>query len=229
LSLRKRIEKSPAFSGFFGGIIAGYLALCDRRIDWQVEGREALIAALADGPVLILMWHSRMAMGARHWPDSHAPGTSLHHRSPLGRISGVMQRREGLVPVEMSVTRSNQAASRVAMTRFRDGASILMTGDGPVGPARELQRAPVEWAARMGVPVFAYAFSVTRGHRFDSWDRLLLPYPAGRGAIVFARYPAPVPHRPNAESRAALQGALETFLNDTTARADALLGLPPGP
>lgn len=229
MSLRRRIEKSKRVSGAFGGLLSRYLAFCNRTTDWQIDGLDEMKAALDDGPILLIMWHSRMAMGAPHWPSGHAPVTSLHHRSPLGRISGVMQRNEGLQPVEMSATRPNLAASRRVMRRFRQGVSIVMTGDGPVGPAHVLQNAPLDWASRLGAPVFAYAFSTTRGHRFDSWDRLLLPYPYGRGAQVFARYAPPIPHQPDAPDRTDLRRALEGFLDDTTARADALLGLPPGP
>lgn len=229
MSLRRRIEKSAAFSGIPGTVITRYLALCDRSTRWQIEGLDDLKAALADGPVLMMMWHSRMVMGARHWPSDHAPASSLHHRSPLGRISGVMQRQEGMTPFEMSAKRSNLVASRQVMTRFRDGISIVMTGDGPEGPAHELQSAPLDWAVRADAPIFAYAFSTTRGHRAGSWDRLLFPYPFGRGAQVFARYDQRIEAKPNRADRDALKLSLEAFLDQTTARADALLGLPPGP
>ena len=148
MSLRRRIEKSKWLSGTIGGLLSRYLALCNRTTDWQIEGLDDMKDALSEGPILLMMWHSRMAMGAPHWPSDHAPVTSLHHRSPLGRISGVMQRYEGLTPFEMSATRSNLVASRAVMKRFHQGISIVMTGDGPVGPAHKLQDAPLDWARR---------------------------------------------------------------------------------
>lgn len=224
MSLRKRIEKSERVMGFFGGAISRYLSFCNRTTKWQIEGLDEMKSALNEGPILLMMWHSRMAMGAVHWPSDHAPVSSLHHRSPLGRISGVMQRNEGLTPFEMSAKRPNLVASRKVMKRFRDGISIVMTGDGPSGPAHELQKAPLDWATRLNVPIFAYAFSTTRGHRFNSWDRLLLPYPYGRGAQVFARFPDPAPSQDGALSR-----SLKAFINQTTAQADMAIGEAPGP
>lgn len=229
MSLRKRIEKSAAFSGVLGTLVTRYLALCDRSTDWQIEGKEDLLAALQGGPVLMMMWHSRMVMGARHWPDDAAPASSLHHRSPLGRISGVMQRREGMTPFEMSHRKSNLVASRQVMKRFQDGISIVMTGDGPLGPPHKLQSAPLEWACRLNAPIFAYAFSTTRQSRAGSWDRLLFPYPFGTGAQVFARYDVPVPPTLAGTDRDALGVSLEIFLDRVTARADALVGLPDQP
>ena len=224
MSLRRRIEESKAVSGCIGGAISRYLAFCNRTIRWQIEGLDEMKAALDDGPILLIMWHSRMAMGAVHWPSDHAPVSSLHHRSPLGRISGVMQRNEGLTPFEMSARKSNLVASRQVMKRFRSGISIVMTGDGPLGPPHKLQSAPLEWASRLSAPIFAYAFSTTRGYRANSWDQFLFPYPYGKGAQVFARY-----DDIHSSDGDALKVSLESFVNHTTVRADALLGLPPGP
>ncbi|WP_411237172.1 lysophospholipid acyltransferase family protein [Marivita sp. S0852] len=228
MSLRKRIEKSAAFSALPGTLITRYLALCDRTTRWQIEGLDVLQAALADGPVLLMMWHSRMMMGARHWPDTHAPASSLHHRSPMGRISGVMQRQEGLTPFEMSRNKSNLVASRQILKRFHSGISIVMTGDGPSGPAHHLQSAPLEWACRLNAPIFAYAFSTTRGKHLSTWDRMLFPYPFGQGAQVFARYDPDTRTPLRSMDRKTLGRALEQFMDDATSRADALLGLPAG-
>ena len=112
---------------------------------------------------------------------------------------------------------------------FRAGHSIAIAGDGPVGPAHKLQDPPLDWASKLNAPVFAYAFSTTKGRRFNSWDRLLMPRLFGRGAQVFCRYTHPVPRQPDDADRAALRASLEQFLDTTTARADALLGLPPAP
>lgn len=229
MSLRSRIETSKFFLGGCGTMLSLYLALCERTTSWKVEGLDEMKAALSDGPVLLMMWHSRMAMGAPHWPTDTAPVSSLHHRSVLGRISGVTQRYEGLQPVEMSLKRSNLAASRTVMKRWSQGVSIVMTGDGPLGPAHQLQDAPLDWASRLGAPVFGYAYSTTRGRRFDSWDTFLLPCPFGKGAKVFTRYPGPIPRKLTPETRETLRTSIEAFLDNTTAHADALLGLPPGP
>ena len=89
---------------------------------------DELRAALADGPVLLIMWHSRSVMGALHWPVADAPLSSLYDRSPIGRVSGALQRRVGLQPMEMSRKLSNRAASRTVLKRVKDGVSIGMTG-----------------------------------------------------------------------------------------------------
>ncbi len=229
MSLRQRIEKSERLAALLAGLAGRYLAFCNRTTQWQVEGREDLHAALAKGPVLLVMWHSRSVMGALHWPVSSGPLSSLYASSPIGRVSGAVQRRVGLHPIEMSDKQSNRAASRMILKRVNEGISIGMTGDGPLGPPLMVKDAPLDWARATGMPVFCYAFSTTRGRRLGTWDQMLVPKPFGRGAYVFRRFAGTVPRKPDADEREALRRQFGDWMNETTQRADALLGLPLGP
>ena len=227
--LRKRIERSETLAALFAAVAGRYLAFCDRTTDWNCEGLDELRTDLANGPVLLIMWHSRSVMGALHWPVAAGLLSSLYDRSPIGRISGALQRRVGLQPMEMSKRRSNVSASRVVLKRVRAGVSIGMTGDGPLGPARVFKDAPLEWARVTGMPVYGYAFSTTKGQRLKSWDRMLVPRPLGKGALVFRKFDGEVPRKPDDIAREQLRKELATFLNDLTAKADTLAGVPEGP
>jgi lysophospholipid acyltransferase (LPLAT)-like uncharacterized protein len=131
--------------------------------------------------------------------------------------------------MEMSRKTSNRAASRIVLKRVKEGVSIGMTGDGPLGPALELKDAPIDWARATGLPVFAYAFATTRGRRLKTWDQMLLPNPFGRGAYVFRRYAGVVPRDLAQDQRDRLRTELEEWLSQTTHYADALVERPPGP
>ena len=56
-----------------------------------------------------------------------------------------------------------------------------------------------------------------------------MPYQNARGGKVFARFDVTSPRKVTGTDRAALRGAVEGFMNTTTARADAILGLSPRP
>ena len=228
MSLRKRIEKSQFLATVLAGIAGSYLAFCNRTTQWKVEGLEDLRAALADGPVLLIMWHSRSVMGALHWPVADGPLSSLYDRSPIGRVSGALQRRAGLQPMEMSRKLSNRAASRIVLQRVKEGVSIGMTGDGPLGPALKVKDAPLDWARATGMPVFCYAFSTTRGRRLTSWDQMLVPHPFGKGGYVFRRFPGTVPRKLDAAEREALRRDICNWMNETMAHADQLAGVEAG-
>ena len=229
MSLRKRIETSEFLAALLARIAGGYLAFCNRTTSWQVEGLDDLKTALDDGPVLLVMWHSRSVMGALHWPVDAAPLSSLYDKSPIGRVSGALQRRVGLQPMEMSRKLSNRAASRTVLRRVKEGVSIGMTGDGPLGPALLVKDAPLEWARATGLPVFCYAFSTSKSRRLSSWDQMMVPKPFGNGAYVFQRAGLSASRKMTDDEIEMLRTNLQQALTDAAHRADALAGVAPGP
>ncbi|MFU8825183.1 lysophospholipid acyltransferase family protein [Yoonia sp.] len=223
LSLRQKIEQSERLADVLAWFAGAYLALCNRTTRWHIEGRDDLRAAIDKGPILILMWHERSVLGALHWPATNGPLSSLYDSSPIGRVSGALQRRAGLQSMQMSRKTSNLAASRIVLKRVREGVSIGMTGDGPLGPARQMKDAPIEWARVTGMPVFCYAFATSRGRRLKTWDKMVLPRMFGQGAIVFARFDKDIPRKMPEAAQDALREDLRVFMDATTARADVLV------
>lgn len=229
MSLRKRIEQSESLAAFLAAIIGRYLTFCDRTTRWEKKGQKELQAALAEGPVLLVIWHSRLVMVGHHWPRKSGSLSTLHDTSPIARVVGAAHRRLDLHPIEMSPRRANRAASRKVLTRVREGISIGITADGPLGPALVLGDPPLEWARTTGLPIFSYAFSTTRGWRTRSWDKMLMPRPFGRGAIVFRRHPTKAARKMDDAAIEALRRDLGELLNETKAEADRLIGLQVGP
>jgi lysophospholipid acyltransferase (LPLAT)-like uncharacterized protein len=106
--------------------------------------------------------------------------------------------------------------------RLKGGISVGLTGDGPVGPARVLKDAPLDWARAAGVPVFVYAFAMSRQKRLKTWDKMILPMPFSRGVVVYAKFSDPLPRRIEAEALAALRADLARTLTEVVERAESL-------
>ncbi|HSG36046.1 MAG TPA: DUF374 domain-containing protein [Paracoccaceae bacterium] len=211
-----------------GRIYAAYIWLVFRTTRWEVRGAEELRAAMKDGPVIYLLWHSRTLMAIPLWPQGLTPITVPTAANRDGRISAVTHSRFNGTPFSMNFRRSNKGASRQILRLIRSGASIGITGDGPFGPRRVLQEAPLEWARISGLPVFLHANSVRRQSRLPGWDRMLFPWPFSRGAAVYRRWDADVPRQMDEAQRADLLNRLSDALDAATAEADALVGLPAG-
>ncbi len=229
MSLRKRLSRAPALIGIVGGLTTAYLRLCLRTTRWERRGEDELRTALAQGPVLVVLRHSRLMMAPLHWPKDVSDLSTLHDTSPIALVVGDTHKRIGLAPMAMSRRSSNLVMSRAVLKRLRLGISIGLTADGPLGPAEGINDPPLDWARITGRPVFFYAYSVDRQRRANSWDRLLLPRPWARGAVVFHRWDGTVPRKAEGPERETARTEMKAGLDAVTAEADAMVGLPPGP
>ena len=223
--LRRRIENSALLARVLATVIAWYLRFCRKTTSWEVRGLEALEADMADGPVLCALWHGRLLMIAPHWPRQFGSLSCLHDTAPIGRAAGALQAYFGLQPIEMSAKRSNVTASRVVMKRARDGVSIGITADGPIGPGFEVQDAPLEWARIMQRPIYGYAFATKRHKTLKTWDDMMLPLPFTKGAIVFDRLDVSVQRKAKVEQIEAGRAAMKRELDRVMQAADDLAGI----
>lgn len=219
--LRRKLENSDRLARAVAGGVGGYLRLCQRTIDWKYDGLDALKAQLAQGPVLVMMWHQSVLMGPLHWPIAEGPLSALHASSPIGRVAGAFQRSQGMTSVSMSEG-GNIGASRHVLRSARNGISISIACDGPKGPARQVKDAPLSWARKTELPIWAYTFATTRGRHLNTWDRMWLPKPFGKGVMVFRKFEGDL----DAEL-AASRGQIMTFLNEATDHANTLLSNAP--
>lgn len=224
VSLRRRLETSPLLIGLVARIMAGWVRFCDATTRWDRRGWDDLQAALASGPVVLLLWHECSAYGMKHWPSHWGPLTSLTDSSPAGRVSGAVQARFGLRPIVMAAKASNRAASREVMRRMGGGISIGLTGDGPTGPARVLKDAGLDWARATGAPVFLYAFGCARQHRLRTWDRMIWPRPFTRGVTLYRRWEGSLPRRATPEEIGAARDSIAAALTGLTEEASRRAG-----
>jgi lysophospholipid acyltransferase (LPLAT)-like uncharacterized protein len=220
--LRRRIETSSRLAHWLAAGLGRYLAWCDRTTTWTVEGRDALLADLAQGPVIYAMWHARTLLAPAHFPGPRGSMVSLHDGSPIGRVGGEVQRYFGLVPVQMTGDVSRVAAARHVVQAVRARQSVGVTGDGPKGPVHVLNEAAPEWARITGYPVWGYAFAMSRCWRLGTWDSMVLPRPYGRGAIVFRRLDGTIDRKADPARMTAAATAITALLTTATARAETL-------
>lgn len=229
MTLASRLRNSVFLERLLARLLAAYLALCWRTTRWQGDGHGELRAALAEGPVVILLWHSRTVIGAHTLPRDAGRFAVLHDPAPAGRLAGATVARVGVRPVRIGADTAPASVLREAMALLRDGTSLIVTGDGPDGPARQLRQAPIDWLRIAGRPVFLFAVTTRRQRRLSSWDRLLFPLPFTRGAFLYRRWGGTVPRRITPGEAEALRATIGRALDAVTAECDAMAGLPPGP
>jgi len=219
--LRQRIDRSDRLARLFGRLLSIYLGLCWRSGRWVAEGQDALGAALADGPVVLICWHGRSMMTMTTW-QARAPMAMPRDPSPAGRVAAAALENLGSKPFAIDMKGGNFGPVRRMIGLVREGASLALTGDGPKGPVHVAKQSTIDWARATGRPVFATAWAQRRPWRLTSWDRLMVPKPFGRGAYVYREIPGGFSKAASQAERADIRDGLSKALSEVAARADAL-------
>jgi lysophospholipid acyltransferase (LPLAT)-like uncharacterized protein len=235
----KKLLQSDFMQTLIATIIVGYLKFCYATTTWQVEGQEA-VESIWDGkgPVVLMFWHGRLHLGHASWPrDRGQPVCVLASMSKSGDVSVKINTRFGYHSIRgSSAKKSDPSKQKGGAGAFRElirwirgdketgGRCVAMTPDGPRGPSRVMTEGSLKLSQISQAPLVVLGQSTKTFLEFNTWDRMRVPLPFTKGAMVWAVLP-PVPTDTDEAALEALRLESEQALTAVTNRADALLGL----
>ena len=133
--------------------------------------------------VILAFWHDQLFLMAKGY---RGPGAQVMiSASKDGELIARTMDYFGIGSVRGSSTRGGKAAFREMLELARQPVDLVITPDGPKGPRHQVKEGVVQLARLSGRPVVPMAFACSRGYRFNSWDRFLMPFPPGRGVFSF--------------------------------------------
>lgn len=154
--------------------------LCSRReivVDPEVERmwerKEKMILSL---------WHDQLLLMAKAYTHK---AQILISASRDGELIARTMAHMGQKAVRGSSSRGGSAAFKQLLRLAREPYDLVITPDGPRGPRHEIKEGVVHLARLSKRAVVPMTMACSRGHRFASWDRFLLPYPFGRLVFVY--------------------------------------------
>jgi lysophospholipid acyltransferase (LPLAT)-like uncharacterized protein len=222
-SWRQRL--GVALAGWTIGILLRmvYATLRVRYVD--ASGLLARRAA-GGGPVVGAFWHETIPLTPLlvhrvRWPGRVTALLSQHRDA---EIAARALAHFGITTVRGSSTRGWLGGLRGLLAARARGEDVVIVPDGPRGPRREAKEGVVQLARATGMPLIAFGAAVWPVRRLHSWDRMQIPLPFARVALVAA--PVDVPPRGETLAPGVLQARLETVLARVTAEAEAAVGQP---
>lgn len=188
----KSLLRTPQAQTVLAVLMAAYLRFALRTTRWSLAGSEHYEPFAAGRPVIFAFWHEflpsapaivryRSSLPGYHWTQLY----TLVSRHRDGRLIGEIVRRLGIEPIHGSSSRGGAAGLRNLAMALRGGGQIGITPDGPRGPRRQAAPGMAQLAALAGVPVVPCAARTTLALQFNTWDRMRIPLPFGRGTMVF--------------------------------------------
>lgn len=164
-------------------LAARVIRLLGRLQRTEILGAEHPRNCWLDGErVIFAFWHDELLLMPNCYRGEGAK--ILISASKDGELIARTVAHFGMGAVRGSSRHGGRAAFRGLLELGREPFDLAITPDGPKGPRHQLKEGVVQLARLTGRPVVPLAFACSRGHRFASWDRFLLPYPFGRGVFV---------------------------------------------
>lgn len=197
-----------------GWLASVYLRFVFRTNRWVSEGQEHL------GPgAIIVFWHEHMAMASFAWKRG-LPFFMLISPNADGRIIAHTVRHLGIESISGTGSKHGRPNLLLLLRRLKDGLNVGLTPDGPQGPRHCVHEGVFNLALLSQCRVIPFSYALTRKRRLSSWDRFLVPYPFGRGALVVG---TPIPPPSGTSEKDAFLTAVRDALIAATTRAETIV------
>lgn len=221
----KKLIREPWAQATLGWLLWLVLVVARRTVRWRHEGLEKVEPVLKDdAPAIALVWHGRipLALGlAQIWWRRNKLRTMVSPSSDgefiaqaLARARFPAIRISSAKPGDSAKARGAIIAIREALNWLKDGGVFVITPDGPRGPYEVIAPGAVQIAKRSGAPVYFMGVAASPAWRLDTWDKVMIARPFGRGATVWDG-PYHVP--PDADD-----AQVEALIADWSARLSAV-------
>ena len=114
---------------------------------------------------------------------------SLSSQSDEGLISGRLQELMGFRVIYGSSElgrgkRGARSATMKLLKALKEGSSVGITVDGPIGPAFKVQKGILYLSQKTKRPIVPVVARVSRAIVFNSWDRFTIPLPFSKVTIL---------------------------------------------
>ena len=166
--------------------------------------------------VIYAMWHEYLLVPIIHF--HHPRACLLISQHADGSIVAEICKHLRMATMRGSSTRGGVEAVRRLLKPGRT-RMLAVTPDGPRGPRRQVHPGVIYLASRLGWPIIPVGFGYRNPWRLKSWDRLAVPKPYSRAAMVTAK-PLLVPADLDRDALETYRRKLEDTLIDLTAKAE---------
>jgi len=180
-------------------------------------------ASPTQDPAILAFWHeyNLVAATAAHRWRRHQHHVSFSTQTTRGLVMDTMLAAldAGSVPLPVEGDRAGAARLTLDMARIgREGSSVVISPDGPLGPYRQAKPGALIVAREAGIPLQPWAVAVRPALRMKGrWDRHIVPLPFCRMRVEEAE---PITVAPRERLRPLL-ARLQAALDEVAARADA--------
>lgn len=141
-------------------------------------------ASDADKKAVYIFWHSGMLAG--WWILRNKNPSAMVSQSRDGEILSNILKRWGYEVIRGSSSKANKEALYKIIDSAKQNRSIVITPDGPRGPANVIKNGALIVSKEAGIPVIPVRIIYSNKYVLSgSWDKFEIPFPFSKCEITF--------------------------------------------
>jgi lysophospholipid acyltransferase (LPLAT)-like uncharacterized protein len=162
------------------------LQIWARTLRYELDDRSGVVGKPVTENYIGALWHNRLLIFPlvlrRFLPNRH--GAALISASRDGDLLADAIRRFGYEVVRGSSSRLGATAILQLTEVLASGRDVVITPDGPRGPAYELGPGIIFLAQKSGAAVLPMNLEFSHCWRLGSWDRFIVPRPFAKVRVL---------------------------------------------
>jgi len=165
------------------------LQLWARTLRFEIDDRAGIVGRPVSENYIGALWHNRLLVFPfvlrRFLPQRH--GAALISASRDGDLIADVVQRFGYDVIRGSSSRLGTSALLHLTGVLMSGSDVVITPDGPRGPAYELGPGIIFLAQKSGAAVVPMNLEYSHCWRLGSWDRFIVPRPFAKVRVLINR------------------------------------------
>jgi lysophospholipid acyltransferase (LPLAT)-like uncharacterized protein len=165
------------------------LQLWARTLRYEIDDRAGIVGRPVTENYIGALWHNRLLIFPlvlrRFFSQRH--GAALISASRDGDLLADAVQRFGYDVIRGSSSRMGASAILQLTQVLASGRDVVITPDGPRGPAYELGPGIIFVAQKSGAPVLPMNLEYSRCWRLGSWDRFIVPRPFAKVRVLISQ------------------------------------------
>ena len=165
------------------------LQLWARTLRYEIDDRAGIVGNPVIQNYIGALWHNRLlifpAVLRRFFPQRN--GAALISASRDGDLLTDAILHFGYEVIRGSSSRLGASAILQLTEELASGRDVVITPDGPRGPAYELGPGIVFLAQKSGASVLPMNLEYSRCWRLGSWDRFIIPQPFSKVRVLISQ------------------------------------------
>ena len=189
----KKLSKNKLFRLLQKKIFPPLVKLAMRFILWtskvEIIGLENFYKQVNKHPSIIMLWHNRIVLGPNFFgeymePTSNYTAYVSNSRDGEWLALATESYKNGYT---IRVPKFDKHKSLREFIKTLKKSIVLITPDGPTGPAYKIKPGVIVAAQVSKAQIFPFSWSASKYWRLSTWDRLIIPKPFSKIVIGYGK------------------------------------------